>query len=136
MQKDAQTFPQFVRGGWCADYPDQQSWLSTFWHSRTQFARNIGYRNIAADRLMDAADGETHPAKRAELYQRAQDLIVGDVPMAIVYNPKNVFLVKPYVAGLELTPQDVMYPGAQTSLLNVVLEQAVGAHSWPSGCIV
>jgi oligopeptide transport system substrate-binding protein len=119
MQKDAQTFPQFVRGGWCADYPDQQSWLSTFWHSRTQFARNIGYRNSAADRLMDAADGETDPAKRRDLYRQAQDLIVGDVPMAIVYNPKNVFLVKPYVAGLELTPQDGMYPGAQLSLHHV-----------------
>jgi oligopeptide transport system substrate-binding protein len=123
LQKDAQTFPQFVRGGWCADYPDQQSWLSTFWHSRTEFSRNIGYRNISADRLMDEADGELDPAARGQLYKRAQSLIVGDVPMAIVYNPKNVFLVKPYIVGLDVTAQDVMYPGAQVSLFKVAFAQ-------------
>jgi len=125
LRKDVTTAPQFViGGGWCADYPDQQDWLSIFWNSRTQFAKNIGYHNADADKLMDQADVETDATKRADLYEQAQKLIVDDVPYIIRSTSKGTFLVKPYIKGLETTPQDsISYPGMTTSLFNVTIEK-------------
>ena len=123
MRKDPKTFPQLVRGGWCADYPDQQDWLSIFWHSRTEFAKNISYKDPEADKLMDAADVELDPVKRADLYQQAQVKIIGGLPMIIYGNSKNQFLIKPWVKGLDFTPQDTDEPGLITGLMNVTLGQ-------------
>jgi oligopeptide transport system substrate-binding protein len=125
LRKDVKTAPQIVSGGgWCADYPDPQDWLSIFWHSRSQFAKNIGYHNPEADKLMDQADVETNPEKRMALYDQAQKLIVDDVPYIIRSTSKGTFLVKSYVKGLEITPQDSnTYPGMTTSLFNVTVEK-------------
>src|SRR4029078_2289102 len=31
MSKDVSTAPQITILGWCADYPDPQNWLTTYW---------------------------------------------------------------------------------------------------------
>jgi oligopeptide transport system substrate-binding protein len=123
LTKDVATYPQMYTGGWCADYPDPQDWLSIYWHSRTNFAANTGYKNAEVDTLLDQADVELDTAKRAQLYDQAQKLIVGDVAQIIRSNLKNTFLVKPYVKGMDFTPQDSNQPGVITGLLNVTVEQ-------------
>ncbi len=62
-------------------------------------------------------------AKRADLYEQAQKLIIGDVGEVMRSNTKNKFLIKPNVKGLDFTPQDGDYPGLLTGPLNVSLEQ-------------
>ncbi|MBK9714284.1 MAG: peptide ABC transporter substrate-binding protein [Kouleothrix sp.] len=124
MRKDVSTYPQFLNGGgWCADYPDPQNWLSVYWHSRTNFAKNTGYKNADVDKLLDQADIELDATKRADLYQQAQKLIVGDVGEIMRSNTKNNFLVKPYVKNIGTTPQDSDYPGQALSLFTVTIEQ-------------
>jgi len=123
MRKDVKTHPQMNGGGWCADYPDQQDWLSIYWHSSTGFAKNKGYSNPEVDKLTEQADIELDPAKRADLYQQAQLLVIADQGEIIRSNTKNYFMIKPYVKGLDFTPQDSDLPGLQTGLLNVTLEK-------------
>ena len=123
LRKSVETYPQILTGGWCADYPDQQNWLSIYWHSRTNFAANTGYKNAEADKLMDAADIEVDPAKRADLYQQAQLLIVSDAAEIMRSNTKNTFLINSAVKGLDFTPQDSDLPGLITGLLNVTMER-------------
>jgi oligopeptide transport system substrate-binding protein len=125
LRKDAETAPQLVSGGgWCADYPDPQDWMSIFWHSRTEFAKSIGYKNPEVDKLLDQADVEVDPDKRMQLYDQAQKIVVGDVPYIIRSTSKGYFLIKPWVKGLEITPQDSnTYPGTTTTLLNVTIEK-------------
>ena len=123
LRKSVETYPQILTGGWCADYPDQQNWLSIYWHSRTNFAANTGYKNAEADKLMDAADIEVDPAKRADLYQQAQLLIVSDAAEIMRSNTKNTFLINSAVKGLDFTPQDSDLPGLITGLLNVTIER-------------
>ncbi len=125
LRKDVNTAPQFVYGGgWCADYPDPQDWLSIFWESSSQFAKNIGYTNPEVDKLIHQADVEVDQAKRLDLYKQAQRLVVDDAPYIIRSTSKATFLVKPYVKGLEITPQDSnTYPGMTTGLLNVTIEK-------------
>jgi oligopeptide transport system substrate-binding protein len=123
LTKDVATYPQMYTGGWCADYPDQQDWLSVYWHSSTNFAKNTGYKNAEADKLMEQADVELDPAKRADLYDQAQKLIIGDVGQIIRSNLKNTFLIKPYVKDMDFTPQDSNEPGVITGLMNVTLDK-------------
>jgi ABC-type transport system substrate-binding protein len=72
---------------------------------------------------MDAADIEVDPAKRADLYQQAQLLIVSDAAEIMRSNTKNTFLINSAVKGLDFTPQDSDLPGLITGLLNVTIER-------------
>jgi oligopeptide transport system substrate-binding protein len=110
-QKDKKSGLQMFLGGWCADYPDPQNWLSVYWQSKTTFADRVGYKGDALDKAVAQADVEPDAKKRADLYQQAQDALVADVPVAFFWNNVNSYLVKPWVTGLKTTPQDGMFPG-------------------------
>lgn len=116
ITKDPKTFPLLARQGWCADYPDPQNWLSVYWRSDTTFAQRQGWNNAEFDALVNAADVEADPAKRAELYMEAQRLLLAQYPSAFGYNNKNHYLVKPWVLNVTTTPQDAGWPGEQDPL--------------------
>jgi oligopeptide transport system substrate-binding protein len=115
LTKDIETAPQMFILGWCADYPDPQNWLSVYWKTGA-FGERIGYSNPEFDKLVNEADTTTDPAKRAELYQQAQDLLVAGAPVAFMWNNVNSYLIKPWVTGYNLTPQDAGWSGNQTPL--------------------
>ena len=48
-----------------------------------------------------AADVELDPAKRADLYKQAQQVLLADFPSAFGYNSANAYMVKPWVKGIE-----------------------------------
>jgi oligopeptide transport system substrate-binding protein len=110
LTKDIETAPQVYRLGWCADYPDQQNWLSVYWKTGG-FGERIGYSNPDFDALVNAADVELDPVKRADLYQQAQELLVAGAPVAFMYNTKNHYLVKPWIMDWMASPQDNAFPG-------------------------
>jgi oligopeptide transport system substrate-binding protein len=110
LTKDIETAPSVFRLGWCADYPDPQNWLSVYWKTGG-FGERIGYSNPEFDALVNAADVELDPVKRAELYQQAQEVLVSGAPVAFMYNTINHYLVKPWVKGITTTPQDSSWPG-------------------------
>jgi oligopeptide transport system substrate-binding protein len=97
-------------GGWCADFPHQTNWLPTYFNSKS-FAARFGYSNKDNDKLMSDADVTVDTAKAAAMYDQAQKTIVGDIPMAFLYNSANAYLVKPWVKGLIQTPQDSGFAG-------------------------
>jgi oligopeptide transport system substrate-binding protein len=123
LTKDIETAPLAFILGWCADYPDPQNWLSVYWKTGA-FGERIGYSNPEFDALVDQADKELDPAKRADLYQQAQDLLVAGAPVAFAWNNVNTYLVKPWVKGLSLTPQDSVFPGVQVPL-SITIDQSM-----------
>ena len=63
-----------------------------------------------------------YSAKRLEMYKLAQRMVIDDAPSMFRSYRKATFLVKPYVKGLDVTPQDSnTYPGMTTALLNVTI---------------
>jgi len=107
---------QMYLQGWCADYPDPQNWLSTYWQTRSTFAARIGYSNLAVDAVLDQADAEPNQATRMALYAQAQQMITTDLPVAYMYNNLNAYLVKPRVQGVKTTPQDSDWAGSMVPL--------------------
>ena len=121
LTKDIETAPLAFRLGWCADYPDPQNWLSVYWKTGA-FGERIGYSNAEFDALVDQADVELDPVKRAALYQQAQDVLIAGAPVAFMYNTINHYLVKPWVKGLKTTPQDAGWPG-DIDPINITIEK-------------
>ena len=115
-QKDKSSDLQMFLGGWCADYPDQQNWLSVYFNGNTTFADRIGYNSKAFNTLTEQADKELNPAKRTQLYAQAQDQLIKDLPVAFFWNGVNSYLVKPWVKGIKTTSQDSDWPGSTNPL--------------------
>jgi len=110
LTKDINTAPQVFILGWCADYPDQQNWLSVYWKTGA-FGERIGYSNPELDALLVQADTELDPATRDQLYADAQRMLTDGAPVAFMWNNVNSYLVKPWVSGIVKTPQDSGWPG-------------------------
>ncbi len=111
LTKDIKTAPLAFILGWCADYPDPQNWLSVYWKTGA-FGERIGYSNPDLDKLISQADVEIDPAKRMDLYNQAQKLLITGAPVAFAWNSVNTYLVKPWVKGVVTTPQDSDFPGS------------------------
>jgi oligopeptide transport system substrate-binding protein len=115
-QKDKNSDLQMFLGGWCADYPDQQNWLSVYFNGASTFAERIGYNSAAFNKLTEQADKELNTAKRTQLYAQAQDTLIKELPVAFFYNSANAYMVKPWVKGIKTTPQDSDWPGSTNPL--------------------
>ena len=124
LTKDIKTAPQMFLLGWCADYPDEQNWLSVYWKTGG-FGERIAYSNAEFDKLVNAADVELDPAKRTQLYADAQKLLTDGVPVAFMWNNINDYMVKPWVKGITTTPQDSDFPGSTGGVTQIDIDTAM-----------
>ena len=91
------------RSGWCADYPDPQNFLEILFHSDSA-ENSFGYSNDAVDALLDEAGVEPDAARRAQLYQQAEGLVLDDWVAVPLWHSQSFMLVQTYVKGFEVTP--------------------------------
>ncbi|MBU0490459.1 MAG: peptide ABC transporter substrate-binding protein [Chloroflexi bacterium] len=90
--------------GWIADYPDPENFLDILFYTGTE-GNNSRYSNPTVDDLLKQARTEPDAAKRMALYQQAEAIIVNDAPWVPLFHSIDYVLVKPYVKGLQITPQ-------------------------------
>lgn len=97
----------FFRQGWVADYPDPENFLTVLFHSRNAgVAGNTSrYRNAEVDRLLDEADAMLAGPERDRRYQDAEQRILDDAVWVSLHHFASRTLIKPYVRGLERSPQ-------------------------------
>jgi oligopeptide transport system substrate-binding protein len=89
--------------GWIADYPDAYDFLDVLFHSKS--ALNHGnVSNAQLDALLDAARVERDEAKRTQLYQQAEQLLVSESVVIPLDYARDYWLVKPYVKGVQRPP--------------------------------
>ncbi len=94
--------------GWNADYPDQADWYDIF----TTSANNIAfYQNQQFDNFVRVARTDTQPARRDQEYLQAQQMLVGDAPVAFLAQSVSWDLVPQYVRGITTSPAEE-WPGA------------------------
>lgn len=85
---------------WYADYPDpnNQQW-QVFYGGNTTGRRQV-WQNDAFDKLVTDAKGVTDEAKRFQMYQDADKILLEDAAAIFVYYPYNYGLLKPRVSGM------------------------------------
>jgi oligopeptide transport system substrate-binding protein len=105
LLKKAETTPLLFRIGWCADYPDQQDWLTTVFHSSSTVT-HTGYKSAAYDAAVRKADADPNPESRDKTYQEASRLLSNDAPAAWWYYTATKYLRKPWLKGVQDTVMD------------------------------
>jgi len=91
---------------WIGDYLDPSTFTDLM--ESTNGNNNTGYNNPEYDRLQAEARFELDPAKRLELLQRAEALMLADAPVIPIYIMAANELVKPYVRGVYPAMWDVL----------------------------
>ncbi len=95
---------QVYRGGWIGDYNDPNTFAELM--LSTSGLNNMGYVNAEYDDLVRAAAQESDLARRAELLQQAEVLLLEDLPIMPIYTYTTTRLVKPWVGGYESNIMD------------------------------
>lgn len=98
---------QVFRAGWIGDYNDANSFAELMLTGHGQ--NHPGYSNAAYDALLAAAGVEQDSAKRRALLERAEAILLHDLPVIPIYFYSTRRLVKPYVAGHEGNIMDHQY---------------------------
>ena len=104
-----ETRPHVFFSGWCADYPDQQNWLTLLFHSKSAFNTTTGWTGFSDagfDRLVTDGDRETDRSKRDDLYLKASRILSGSTPVAFLGTNTRLVLLKPWVRGVVDGPLD------------------------------
>jgi ABC-type transport system substrate-binding protein len=95
---------------WGADYPDPQNFLSLQLQTDVGF-NNGHWSNAEFDRLTQEADTTVDDfAKRAELYNQAEQIAVDEVGWLPLFNAKVNVLVRDCITGIEVTGMDYVIP--------------------------
>jgi oligopeptide transport system substrate-binding protein len=114
----------FFRQAWIADYPDPENFLTVLFHSKNVGApgNTSRYRNARVDRLLDEADAMAPGRDRDARYHQAEQIVIDDAAWVSLYHYASRALVKPYVKGLERSPQSTA-PEFLSPLRKVWLER-------------
>jgi peptide/nickel transport system substrate-binding protein len=80
--------------------------MYAFWHTGGSFNDGL-YSNPQVDQLLEQGRASTDQAKRKQLYQEAQKVIVGDVPYVFVYHATVPQITSKKVQGFTLIPDGI-----------------------------
>lgn len=108
LRELAHSPPPVYRLGWGADFPDPDNFMNLF----TSYSANnhTGWANAEYDRLVDQAAREHIPARRQQLYDRAQRILCEeDVPIVPLFVTSINLVVRPRVRGFEPNPMDLFF---------------------------
>ncbi|MEZ3500444.1 ABC transporter substrate-binding protein [Pantoea sp. KPR_PJ] len=97
-----------IRASWVGDYNEASTFLSLLTSGNSS---NISrFSNADYDAVIARASREVQPEARNNDYQKAEQIIADQVPIAPIYQYTNGRLIKPWVKGYPVTnPEDVAY---------------------------
>lgn len=96
---------QIIRAGWIGDYVDPTTFLELF--TSTSGNNRTGWKNAEFDGLITQVTKEANVARRNELMQQAEALLLREAPILQIFTYKKMMLVRPYVKGLYPTLLDI-----------------------------
>ena len=90
--------------GWNADYPDPHTFVDVLFRTGSSI-NNTNYSNTEVDSLLEQANTESDPARRIELYQNAEQMIIDDAAwLPLWWGVEGLALVKPQIKGYIFPP--------------------------------
>lgn len=97
-----------VRASWVGDYNEPSTFLSLL--TSTHSGNIAKFNSADYDRLLSEAGKQTNPKALSDDYNKAEQIIAEQVPIAPIYQFTNGRLIKPWVKGYPITnPEDVAY---------------------------
>lgn len=96
---------EVARAGWIGDYNDPMTFLD-MWETGNG-NNDTGWSNAEYDKLLDQARSEADSAKRQELLQKAETILLEEGPVIPIYFYTNNVLVASQLEGLEPHNRDI-----------------------------
>jgi oligopeptide transport system substrate-binding protein len=91
-------------GGWSNDFSDPYNWHNFLFDPRGDYY-NTRWKSPAFEDLVTRAAAEIDPAKRKQIHEQAEVLLVSEVVMIPIFFRRIPVAVKPNVDGLVFTPE-------------------------------
>jgi len=95
---------EICRSGWVADYVDPLSFLELLTTANAD--NQTGWSNPEFDRLIDAARHDLNRQSRHDVFRRAEEILLDQVPVIPLYHYSTIRLVDPRVRGWAPHPLD------------------------------
>ncbi|MCX7793756.1 MAG: ABC transporter substrate-binding protein [Thermodesulfovibrionales bacterium] len=91
---------------WWADYPDPENFLFPLFHSSNRGAKGnrTMYRNPEVDKLIEIGQRTVDIKRRPALYERAEELIMNDLPLIPFWHKKDFYIIQPWIEGFNIVP--------------------------------
>ena len=97
-----------IRASWVGDYNEASTFLSLL--TSTHNGNISKFSSADYDKVIADASRETSEARRNDDYNKAEQIIATEAPIAPIYQYTNGRLIKPWVKGYPITnPEDVAY---------------------------
>ena len=96
---------QIARGGWIGDYYDPEAFLS-LWISHSG-NNHTGWTNPEFDSLLEAANYAPTIKERYRIFQKAEALLLKELPFIPIYYYTRIYLINPCVQGWEPNLLDI-----------------------------
>jgi oligopeptide transport system substrate-binding protein len=96
---------EVARAGWIGDYNDPMTFLD-MWETGNG-NNDTGWSNEKYDALLDQARSQSDPAKRQEILQKAETILLEQGPLIPIYFYTNNVLVSRQLEGLEPHNRDI-----------------------------
>lgn len=95
---------------WVADYADEENFMSLFYSKNftPQGVNFFHFKNAEFDRAYEQVQKENDPAKKTELYQQMDRLIVEEAPVIPLYYDEVVRLVNHRIKGFNTNPMNLL----------------------------
>jgi oligopeptide transport system substrate-binding protein len=106
--KGREPLPHLLHLGWVADYPDPHSFMNVF--TSTSESNYMGWKNPEYDRLVAKAFSTSDESVRAQLYSRAQHILLEEEAVLVpLFFTSHQALVRPILRGVQLNVLDKWY---------------------------
>lgn len=96
---------QLSRAGWIGDYNDPNTFLDMFVTGSE--LNHAGYENTAYDKAITDAAKELNLKKRLTIFQKAEDMLMEDLPVIPIYTYTRVYLKSQAVQGWYPNIEDI-----------------------------
>lgn len=103
----------FWRDGWSADYADPENFLNLFYGklvpgsmAEKSYINSVRYQSDEFDRVFEAAMREIDPAKRIELFQKADQIVMNDAAIIPLYYEEGIRLLQDDVANFPINAME------------------------------
>ena len=102
------------RSGWVADYPSPENFLRTYYGAdvpdslnKPSYPNTARYKNHAFDSLLVKGSHETNQDSAYKDFMRAEQMMMTDAPLLILWYGENLKMNHSYVKGFYFNPMNV-----------------------------
>jgi len=98
----------FFRGSWIADYPDGENFLTVFYGGNPAPPNYTRFKNADYDVLYQQALTENNDAKRYDLYQQMDRILIDEAPVVPLFYDEVILFTQKNVKGLKTNAQNLL----------------------------